>query len=42
VNLDNAGKGNLRRNEVTIAQTEIKRLQQIMAEETKANAALEK
>ena len=42
VNLDNAGKGNLRRNEITIAQTEIKRLQQIMAEETKANVALEK
>jgi hypothetical protein len=42
VNLDNAGKGNLRRNEITIAQTEIKRLQQIMAEETKSNVALEK
>jgi hypothetical protein len=44
VNFDSTGKGanNLRRNEIAIAQTEIKRLQQVLIDQNKANAALEK
>ena len=36
------GSMNWRRNEITIAQPEIRRLQQCLADQNKANAALEK
>lgn len=38
----NKSSSNLRRNEIVIAQTEIRRLQQCLVEQTKANTALEK
>jgi hypothetical protein len=42
VERDNNGGTNWRRNEISIAQTEIKRLQQCLVDQNKANAALEK
>jgi hypothetical protein len=42
VEADNNGAPNWRRNEISIAQTEIKRLQQCLVDQNKANAALER